>query len=77
MPFCGNGTSGSFNSKFKVPAAEKGTSVSRTSRTDLNWIFTVQTERVVEKDNTVASQRPVVARSTRHDPQTAWRGKAR
>jgi transposase len=45
---------GEFNSKFQVPAAEKGTAFRRTSRTDLNWIFTVQTERVVEKDNTVA-----------------------
>jgi hypothetical protein len=43
-----------FNSKFKVPAAEKGTAFRRTSRSDLNWIFTVQTERVVDKDNTVA-----------------------
>ena len=45
---------GEFNSKFQVPAAEKGTAFRRTSRSDLNWIFTVQTERVVEKDNTVA-----------------------
>jgi hypothetical protein len=45
---------GQFNSKFRVPAAEKGTAFRRTSRSDLNWIFTVQTERVVEKDNTVA-----------------------
>jgi hypothetical protein len=36
-----------------VPAVEKGTAFRRTSRTDLNWIFTVQTERVVAKDNTV------------------------
>jgi len=43
-----------FNRKFTVPAAEKGTAFRRTSRTDLNWIFTVQTERVVDKDNTVA-----------------------
>ncbi len=43
-----------FNSKFKVAAEEKGTAFRRTSRTDLNWIFTVQTERVVNKDNTVA-----------------------
>ena len=43
-----------FNSKFSVPAAEKGTAFRRTSRGDLNWIFTVQTERVVGKDNTVA-----------------------
>jgi hypothetical protein len=45
---------GEFNSKFQVPAAEKGTAFRRTSRSDLNWIFTVQTERVVAKDNTVA-----------------------
>jgi transposase len=43
-----------FNRKFAVPAAEKGTAFRRTSRADLNWIFTVQTERVVAKDNTVA-----------------------
>ncbi len=45
---------GVFNSKFQVEAAEKGTAFRRTSRSDLNWIFTVQTERVVDKDNTVA-----------------------
>ena len=43
-----------FNTRFSVPAVEKGTAFRRTSRSDLNWIFTVQTERVVEKDNTVA-----------------------
>src|SRR5204862_4200478 len=45
---------GEFNAQFSVPAAEKGTAFRRTGRSDLNWIFTVQTERVVEKDNTVA-----------------------
>jgi transposase len=45
---------GEFNGKFQVAAAEKGTAFRRTSRSDLNWIFTVQTERVVDKDNTVA-----------------------
>jgi transposase len=45
---------GEFNAKFKVAASEKGTAFRRTNRTDLNWIFTVQTERVVNKDNTVA-----------------------
>jgi transposase len=45
---------GVFNAKFSVPAAEKGTAFRRTGRTDLNWIFSVQTERVVDKDNTVA-----------------------
>jgi len=45
---------GEFNARFSGPAAEKGTAFRRTGRTDLNWIFTVQTERVVDKDNTVA-----------------------
>src|SRR5579872_3874315 len=44
---------GEFNKQFSVAAEEKGTAFRRTSRSDLNWIFTVQTERVVAKDNTV------------------------
>jgi transposase len=43
-----------FNGKFSLPAAEKGTAFRRTGRSDLNWIFSVQTERVVDNDNTVA-----------------------
>ena len=43
-----------FNAKFAVAATEKGTAFRRTTRADLDWIFTVQTERVVAKDNTVA-----------------------
>jgi transposase len=43
-----------FNSKFSAPGREKGTAFRRTARADLNWIFSVQTERVVGKDNTVA-----------------------
>src|SRR5712691_6625804 len=43
-----------FNDQFTVAAAQKGTAFRRTARTDLNWIFTVQTERIVAKDNTVA-----------------------
>jgi transposase len=43
-----------FNAKFTVKAAERGTAFRRCIRADLNWIFTVQTERVVAKDNTVA-----------------------
>lgn len=45
---------GEFNAKFTVAAKEKGTAFRKTSRTDLNWVFTIQTERVVGKDNTVA-----------------------
>ena len=43
-----------FNSKFKVTPAEKETAFRQTTRADLDWVFTVQTERVVAKDNTVA-----------------------
>jgi len=42
-----------FNTKFTVAAREKGTAFRKTARSDLNWIFTVQTERVVSQDNTV------------------------
>jgi hypothetical protein len=37
-----------------VKAAERGTAFRRAVRTDLEWVFTLQTERVVAKDNTVA-----------------------
>src|SRR5712672_550983 len=43
-----------FNQKFAVKAAEKGTAFRRCGRSDLDWIFSIQTERVVDKDNTVA-----------------------
>jgi hypothetical protein len=43
-----------FNEQFAIEAERKGTAFRHTSRTDLNWIFTVQTERIVAKDNTVA-----------------------
>jgi transposase len=42
-----------FNGKFTVEAKEKGTAFRKTPRSDLDWIFTVQNERVVAKDNTV------------------------
>jgi hypothetical protein len=45
---------GEFNSKFQRKAEQKGTAFRRTSRTDLDWIFTIQTERTVAQDNTVA-----------------------
>jgi hypothetical protein len=43
-----------FNAKFHVAAQEKGTAFRRCSRSDLDWIFTIQTERTVAKDNTIA-----------------------
>ncbi|WP_321470231.1 ISNCY family transposase [uncultured Paludibaculum sp.] len=45
---------GEFNEKFTVEAKETGTAFRKTTRADLNWVFTVQTERVVDRDNTVA-----------------------
>src|SRR5258708_27063785 len=45
---------GGFNNHIKLTTGAHGTAYRRTGRSDLNWIFTVQTERVVEKDNTVA-----------------------
>lgn len=43
-----------FNRKFAVPAAQPGTAFRRCARRDLDWVFTLQTERVVANDNTVA-----------------------
>jgi hypothetical protein len=37
-----------------VPASAQGTAFRRCGRKDLDWIFSIQTERVVSKDNTVA-----------------------
>lgn len=45
---------GEFNALFTVKAAERGTAFRRSGRGDLDWVFTVQTERVVANDNTVA-----------------------
>jgi transposase len=45
---------GAFNEKFTVPAAEKQAAFRPCKRKDLDWVFSVQTERVVGKDNTVA-----------------------
>jgi transposase len=43
-----------FNRKFTVPAKERGTAFRKTGRSDLDWIFSIQTERVVARDNTIA-----------------------
>ncbi len=42
------------NRKFRVTAEQKASAFRRSGRADLDWVFTVQTERVVAKDNTVA-----------------------
>lgn len=43
-----------FNRSFQVPAPEKGTAFRKCGRNDLDWIFSIQTERLVDQDNTVA-----------------------
>lgn len=43
-----------FNQNFAVAATEKGTAFRKCGRRDLDWIFSIHTERVVSKDNTVA-----------------------
>src|SRR3982751_1607526 len=45
-----------FNRKFSQPGAEKGTAFRKCGRRDLDWIFSVQTERTVGHDNTVVLQ---------------------
>src|SRR5881398_1950775 len=52
--FLRDGYLAEFNRKFAVPAQERGTAFRSGSRKDLDWVFTIQTERVVGKDNTVA-----------------------
>jgi len=43
-----------FNRRFVVKAAQPGTAFRKCGRRDLDLVFSIQTERVVEKDNTVA-----------------------
>jgi hypothetical protein len=43
-----------FNHKFTATAAQRGTAFRKSGRSDLHWIFSIQTERIVAKDNTVA-----------------------
>ena len=45
---------GEFNRKFSQPAAEKGNAFQRCRRTDLEEVFSIQTQRTVDHDNTVA-----------------------
>jgi len=43
-----------FNRKFTVKAAQSATAFRKCGRRDLDLVFSVQTERVVAKHNTVA-----------------------
>jgi transposase len=42
-----------FNRKFTVAPEQKATAFRRVGRTDLDWVFSVHSERIVAKDNTV------------------------
>ena len=57
-----------FNAQFAVAAAEKGTAFRRPTRSDLDWVFTIQTERTVAKDNTFTLQHQIWQLD-----QTRWR----
>ena len=48
-----------FNTKFTVPAAQKGSAFVRSRRSDLDWIFSVQHERTVNQDNTISVENRV------------------
>lgn len=57
-----------FNERFAVPAAQKGTAFVRTRRRDLDWVFSVQHERIVNNDNTVALDNRILQLN-----KTRWR----
>jgi len=43
-----------FNRRFAVPAAGTGSAFVRTRRKDLDWVFSIQHQRTVNQDNTIA-----------------------
>src|SRR5689334_24321954 len=43
-----------FNRRFAVPAGGKGSAFVRARRKDLDWVFSIQQERTVNPDNTIA-----------------------
>jgi hypothetical protein len=57
-----------FNRRFSVPAAAKGSAFVRLKRRDLDWVFSVQQERRVNNDNTIAIDNRVL-----QIPKTKWR----
>jgi hypothetical protein len=62
-----------FNRKFTVAAVEKGTAFVRTGRKDLDLVFTVQHERVINQDNTCRST-IACFRSKRRGGARLWPG---
>ncbi len=57
-----------FNRRFTVQAAQRGSAFQRTKRRDLDWVFSIQHERRVNQDNTVAVDNRVLQIS-----KTRWR----
>jgi transposase len=57
-----------FNQRFAAPAAQKGSAFVRSRRKDLDWVFSLQQERTVANDNTVAVDNRVFQLN-----QTRWR----
>jgi transposase len=57
-----------FNGRFSVPASQKGSAFVRLRRKDLDWIFSAQHERTVNKDNTIEFERRLLQLN-----KTRWR----
>ena len=49
-----------FNRRFAVPAEQPGTAFVRCHRKDLDWVFSLQQERTVNRDNTVVMDNRVL-----------------
>jgi transposase len=45
---------GEFNRRFAVMPAQRGSAFVRTRRKDLDWVFSIQHQRTVNQDNTIA-----------------------
>ena len=58
-----------FNSRFRVPAAQRGTAFTACPRRDLDLIFSLQFERTVGRDNTVSFQHMAL-----QIDKVSWRG---
>ena len=57
-----------FNRRFTVVAAGKGSAFVRTRRKDLDWVFSIQHERTVNADNTIALDKRIL-----QIEKTRWR----
>ena len=58
-----------FNQRFQVPAAQKGSAFVSCRHRDLDLVFSIQSERTVNKDNTVSFQNLVL-----QIEKVQWRG---